>query len=66
MLQLYFLKKKTIKLKKSVIKVNFENSKILVDLSIECNIKKFIYFGSNHEFEKNKKTLPISFIQKKI
>lgn len=52
-----FSKEKSYKIEKMCHKVNFENSKILVDTSIECNVKKFIYFGSNHEFEKNKSKL---------
>tara|TARA_B100002019_G_C21272109_1_gene602971 strand:+ start:1436 stop:2236 length:801 start_codon:yes stop_codon:yes gene_type:complete len=46
-------------------KVNFEYSKIFVKLVIENKIKKFIYFGSNHEFEKNKKKFYPYLITKK-
>ena len=52
-----FTKENNLYVKKKCLKVNYQYSKILLDTIIANKIKKFIYFGSNYEFEKNKKKI---------
>ena len=61
----FFSKEVNSKINKKCFKINYEYSKIFIDTVIENKIKKIIYFGSNHEFEKNKKKLYPYLLSKK-
>jgi nucleoside-diphosphate-sugar epimerase len=52
-----FTKTNNLDVKKKCLKINYHYSKILLNIVIANKIKKFIYFGSNYEFEKNKKKI---------
>ena len=49
-----FTNENSLEVKKKCLKINYKYSRILLDIAIANNTKKFIYFGSNYEFEQNR------------